>query len=329
MQPHPIDDPMMLAPPPRLDEDTLAEVLARDWGLRGRLAPLGGERDRNFRLEREDAPPLLVKLAHPDEDPAITDFQTAALLHLEAADPGLPVPRVLRDREGGTTRPHPTLEGRSALLRVLTYLPGRPTTDPLRAAPALGALAARLDRAFSGFRHPAEQRRLLWDLREAPGLRPLLVEITDPALRRVTEAALDRFERLDPLHGLPAQAIHNDLNPHNVVVDEAGQPCGIIDFGDVVRAPLLQEVATTSAYLLLPGADPLAAVRTFVAAYRAVQPLPEELVAQLPVLIATRMVLTVLITHWRARLQPENAAYILRNAPGARAGLETLMTQQG
>ena len=39
-------------------------------------------------------------------------------------------------------------------------------------------------------------------------------------------------------------------------------------------------------------------------------------------LVATRMILTVLITSWRADIQPENREYILRNAPSAWAGLE-------
>lgn len=326
---HPTEDPLMLAPPPGLDERLLSEALANQWGVAGQLVPLGGERDRNFRLDRAEAAPLLVKLAHPDEDPAITDFQSAALEHLAAADPTLPVPRLLRSREGAIRHSHPTREGRAALLRVLTYLPGQPVTDRVRAAPLLGGLTARLDAAFVGFHHPAESRRLLWDIREVSGLRLFLPEIADAGLRGLTEAAVARYESLDPLGGLATQVIHNDLNPHNVLVDTAGNPSGIIDFGDLIRAPVLQEVATACAYLLLPGPDPLVAVRDFVAAFRRIIPLREEEVALLPTLIAARMALTVTITHWRARQQPENAPYILRNMPGARAGLEALAILEG
>ena len=38
-------------------------------------------------------------------------------------------------------------------------------------------------------------------------------------------------------------------------------------------------------------------------------------------LITARMVTTLTITAWRAALYPDNAPYILRNAPSARAGL--------
>lgn len=322
----PLSDPLILAPPPEIEPASLARALAAEWGLEGALHPLGGERDRNFRLDGAGAAPLLVKLAHADENPAITDFQTAALLHLRATGPGLPLPRIIPARDGRTAVPHPALDGRPCLLRVLTYLPGRPAAEPAAIARDLGALTARLDRALEGFSHPADARRLLWDIREAPGLRAFLGEVEDAGLRALAAAALDRFEAeaAGALAALPMQVIHNDLNPHNVLVGEDGALSGLIDFGDMVRASRLQEVATACAYLLGAGEGPLSGPAGFLAGYRSVLPLPAEEAALLPALIAARMAMTVLITHWRARRQPGNAPYILRNMPRARAGLETL-----
>ncbi|CAH2599964.1 Phosphotransferase [Rhodovastum atsumiense] len=327
-----LSDPLMAVPPPDLPLADVHDVLARAYGLSGKLVPLGGERDRNFRLTPSGEAPVLVKFAHPEESAGITNFQTEALLHLEAADPTLPVPRMRRSRDGATSVRHPLRDGRHSLLRVLSFLPGQPMPPGADAAGgqahALGMLTARLDRALEGFAHAADRRRLLWDLREAPGLRPLLDEVADPALRDLAAAALARFEaEAAPLLArLPTQVIHNDLNPHNVLVDpeDSGRLTGIIDFGDMVRAPRLQEIATTAAYLLRAGNAPFAGPAAFLAGYRRVLPVPPAEAAMLPALIATRMTMTVLITSWRARRQPENAAYILRNVPGARAGLESL-----
>lgn len=36
----------------------------------------------------------------------------------------------------------------------------------------------------------------------------------------------------------------------------------------------------------------------------------------------TRLAMSCLITNWRAKLYPENRAYILRNAPASWAGVE-------
>ncbi len=60
---------------------------------------------------------------------------------------------------------------------------------------------------------------------------------------------------------------------------------------------------------------------TSSAAYHSVLALREEEIDILFDLIAMRHVTTITITEWRARLYPENRAYIMRNHPRAAEGL--------
>jgi hydroxylysine kinase len=56
--------------------------------------------------------------------------------------------------------------------------------------------------------------------------------------------------RLPPLESC---LIHNDANDHNVVLDaSASRVLGIIDFGDMVYAPRIVELAVTITYGWLP-----------------------------------------------------------------------------
>ena len=67
------------------------------------------------------------------------------------------------------------------------------------------------------------------------------------------ERLLEGFERhaVPLLRGLRRQVIHNDFNPHNVLADAVDDTriAGVIDFGDMVHAPLVQDLATACAYL--------------------------------------------------------------------------------
>ena len=68
-----------------------------------------------------------------------------------------------------------------------------------------------------------------------------------------------RFGDVKPrLAGLRHQVIHNDYHLFNVLVaqDDASRVTGIIDFGDMIRAPLVAEVATAAAYQLRGTDDP-------------------------------------------------------------------------
>lgn len=315
------------APPPPASADD-AVVLAREhFGLEAVAKPLTGERDRNFHLRATDGGEYVLKVVHPAEDPAVTDFQGQALLHLEQTDASLPVPRArqpLAVRWEVAGQP-------SRLVRVYSWLPGRPLH---LAAPspaqrhALGTLLARLGQALRGFSHPAQNHVLLWDIQHAARVRPLLAHLEDPAQRAVPERLLDVFEQqaVPVMQGLRKQVIHNDFNPHNVLADAVNDAriAGVIDFGDMVYAPLVQDLATACAYQVQPDGHPLDGPADVVAAFNAVCPLQPAELDILFDLLAVRAVISVAISGWRAKKQPENAPYILRNYPRAWAGMERL-----
>ncbi|MFX5764957.1 phosphotransferase, partial [Acinetobacter baumannii] len=92
------------------------------------------------------------------------------------------------------------------------------------------------------------------DLQRADQLADLLPKIPQADRRRLAERQLERFVTdLRPrLGALRRQVIHNDLNPYNVMVarDRPDQVAALLDFGDMVRAPLAQDLAVAGAYLL-------------------------------------------------------------------------------
>ncbi|MBN8941264.1 MAG: phosphotransferase [Rhizobiales bacterium] len=310
-----------------------ARSLARDhFGLDVTVRPLTGERDRNFHLTDIRRRAYVLKVVHPAEDRAVTDFQSQALLHVASVDPGLATPRIIRPRGshfGDVAWRVPGQPDRR--VRCLTYLEGRPLHLTERSTAQrrnLGTFLGRLDRALAGFRHPAENHDLLWDLKRANRVRGLLAEIPDAERRALPERALDRFAAhvLPVLPDLRSQVVHNDFNPHNVLAGatDDDEIAGVIDFGDMVRSPLIQDLATACAYQLTPDGHPLQGVADMAAAFHAIYPLLPEEIAVLPELVATRLALTIAISSWRAARHPDNADYILRNQAAAWTGLARL-----
>lgn len=314
--------------------DARAAELARLWGLSGRLKRLTGERDTNFRLDEADGGQWVLKISHPEEAPSVGAFQAEALIHVVATDPGLPVPRVRRTLDGQPWHllaAAQTPDGHPRLVRVVSWLEGvpvasRPQGPASRAA--LGRVMARLDRALAGFSHPGQDHDLVWDLSRAHELRDRLGHVTDPDLRRLTSDVLEAHaaDWGPRAAGMRRQVIHNDMNPHNILMDEAAEDrlAGIIDFGDMVAAPLVNELGVALSYQPVDGAHPLAAAGEVLAAYHALYPLTAEEFAVLPGLIRTRMAATVATSHWLASIRPENRDYLLRNMPRAAAGLARL-----
>jgi len=128
------------------------------------------------------------------------------------------------------------------------------------------------------------------------------------------------------LPSLRAQVIHNDFNPHNVLVDAIADDriAGVIDFGDVVRSPLVQDLAVAAAYQIGASGHPLQGAADMAASFHAVCPLLPEEIELLPDMIAARLALTIAVSSWRAARHPDNADYILRNQATAWNGLQRL-----
>ena len=125
-----------------------------------------------------------------------------------------------------------------------------------------------------GFFHPAAGHELMWDMKHASRVRDLLVHIEDESEARIGTALSRQFRShaLPKLPHLRAQVIHNDLNPHNVLVspDDHDRIAGIIDFGDMVHAPLINNLAVAAAYQIAPTGHPLETAAEMIAAYHGV-----------------------------------------------------------
>jgi len=302
-------------------------LAAHHYGRSGRLTALSGERDSNFLLECDEhggepsrAQRCVLKISHPAEAPLVADFQTQALLHIAATDPMLPVQRILPTVDGRPSLLVTAPDGTTRVVRLFSYLPGEPLPKAQRSATQARALArtlARLDLALRDLRHPAGELALPWDIQRADEVRPLLDHVEDAGRRAMALRVLDRFATaVKPL--LPAlrrQPIHNDFNIYNVLVDpdDHARIAGVLDFGDMVQAPLVDDLAVAAAYQVDPTADTLSTLADFVGAYHEVLPLRAEEIAVLFDLLQARLVMVVAISGWRAAREPANAAYVLRN----------------
>lgn len=316
---------------PMISDDMARDILARIFGITGDVSRLTSERDRNFRISVDDGRDYVLKIANSAEPAEITKFQTDALLHIARVDPAIPVPRIVPTRDGATEMLLDFEADQSSVVRLLTYLKGEPLHKVKRSCVQRRNIAhclARLDLALRGVPRPSAGHELQWDIKHALKLRAQTDAITDHARRRRIESVLDDFEAFvaPVLDGLRSQVIHNDFNPHNILMapDDESQVSGILDFGDMVWTPRVIDLAVAGAYQVGEGAHPLATIAEFIAAYHAVNPIEPAEMDVLFDLIKARLVTTVVVTGWRAVRYPENGDYILRNNPPAWAALDQL-----
>ncbi|UCC24658.1 MAG: aminotransferase class III-fold pyridoxal phosphate-dependent enzyme [Gemmatimonadales bacterium] len=308
------------------------QIVRRLWGdevTEGR--PLVGEVDLNFRIVAKSGDASVLKVMHPGYAEAHLDLQVASLGHIAEVSPELPVPRVVPTLGGAAFG---TYEGR--LVWRISWLPGT-RLEEIRPRDAgllnsLGEGLARIQAALRDFDHPAAHRSHDWDLARAG---PVLARhgVIPAGLRREWVAAAAgayRQEVLPALQHLPAGLIHGDGNDFNVLVDREdsnalvpGRISGIVDFGDMVRAPRVCDVAIAAAYALMGSEDPVGVVAHVAEGFHRVLPLhPEEIAVLLP-LARARLAVSVIRSAER-RLESVERPYLSVSEAPAWDALERL-----
>jgi Ser/Thr protein kinase RdoA (MazF antagonist) len=281
--------------------DFLGRVVHRHWGFTPILKPLYGERDLNARLHTPQGQRWLLKLSHPDTTERRLAFEQLVLEGL-SGDPRSPVtPRPLPALDGSSVVPVILDSGIETHLRILSWLPGAPL-DPSRASEtaleALGAGCAHLNEALAAC-VPFEEESALphdlpWDLQNAPRLTELLDVCAPVVPRDAVKRTLDQFQArvAEPLSQLPRQVVHNDLNPDNLRFDphQPAAPPGVIDFGDMVIAPVICDLAIACAYVVDQEPDRcLDRVIPVARGFNQVRPLGDVEWRMLPTLLEARL----------------------------------------
>lgn len=295
--------------------ESLSAFLSQSYQLpQPSLTPMEGYDSTNFRVQAnghkyvlklyEQAPLLLPLLGAENEVLGI----------LNAVMPGnFPMP--LTDEAG---RAFPPFEDQHA--RLLSFLEGTFLAE-VEHTPALfrhfGGFLARMNQALLDLRHPAiEARRYHWDLTHALVNTDLTAHISDAHKRKWADYFFLQFrEQVSPhIRNLRHAVIHADANDWNVLTHE-GQISGLIDFGDMVYAPLVNELAIAMAYALFEKAEPLEWAAYLVEGYQAVLPLTETELGLLYYLVGARLAVSVSRSAYTHTQKPDSEYITISEQP--------------
>ena len=304
---------------PTFTVEEAQQIASHYFGLQGEFKSLLSERDQNFRITTATGERFVLKISNAYEDMSIVDMQCQVLAWLEAQDPTLPVSRMVRTKSGTLTDVHVAEDGTRHMVRVVHYLEGEllgdvPNTKAVRHN--LGGLIARLDIALNSFFHPSARQNHPWDITRCVGLRPQTKYIQDEMIRGYVVQIFDQMEQdvLPRLKRLRHQVIHQDAHTRNVLVSpqQAEEITGLIDFGDMIYAPLICEVAVAASSCASDSdaPDPVEVMCDIAAGYDHVLPLQGEEVDLLYDLVLARHAITITVLDMRKALFPDDTPHI-------------------
>ncbi len=292
------------------------------WGIDATLIQLDGEYDLNFCVEGD--PGAILKVMRTGCAPDLVDMQVKAIAHVNATAPNVPVPEVIPTQAGELFVQVADRDGAPRLLWMLRRASGvpyahyRPHTPDL--AWELGHQLGTMDAALADFSHPGLHRDFKWNLVHGGWITDQTSVVDDGPRRKLLDRIVSDFTAIRAfLKSCPAQAIHNDVNDYNILVDgglgNAPRVSAIIDFGDICAAPRVCNLAIAGAYVVLDHDAPEAMLAALVAGYHAANPLsPAEIDLVWP-LLQMRLAVSLVNSTKMALDAPDDPYVVISQAP--------------
>lgn len=296
------------------------------YGIEGNLMKLNGELDFNFKVKTTDKKQYILKISRPNVDQSYLDFQEKLLQHI-AYKKELTTPKVVLSKDGKGRCQQIDTQGQVRIVRLLTWIEGRlwssvnPQTEDLRLQ--LGEQAGLLTATLQGFEHPQADRVLEWDNAQVAWVYDYL-DLFDGE----QEVLMTHFHqlikaRLPKLLSLRKSVIHNDINDNNIVVSEdlkSPRVLGLIDYGDAVYTPIINDLGIAGMYLPIGQVNALETILPFVKGYHSSFPLQEEELALLYSAVAMRLVISLT----KAKINEEKESQNKYHQISAEAGWKVL-----
>ena len=212
------------------------------------------------------------------------------------------------------------INGQKTIIRLLTFLEGQFFAEAKQTHllfSSFGKFLANMDLRFLNLKnYTIQSRQFKWDLQYAHLNKQLVNEIEDPGNRKIVEYFLLQYDEQvrSKIAKLRKSIIHNDPNDCNVLVNH-GEVSGIIDFGDLVYSPLINELAVGITYAIMGKNDPVSWAQIIVHSYHKILPLQTMEVDLLYYLIAARLCITVCNSAYHKKLNPENKYISISEKP--------------
>ncbi|XP_021063034.1 hydroxylysine kinase isoform X1 [Mus pahari] len=327
---------------PAFTEAQASALVESVFGFKvSKIQPLPSYDDQNFRVHisrgketTDDPVEYVLKISNTEssQTPDLIEMQNHVIMFLRAA--GFPTASVCRTKGDNTISLISIDSGsgvKSYLVRMLTYLPGRPIAEVAVSHQQLyeiGRLAAQLDKALEEFHHPKlnlfHRENFIWNLKNVPLLEKYMGALSQSRNREIVEQVIQLFkeEVMTKLSHFRECINHGDLNDHNILVhlsksasgDAVHQVSGILDFGDMSYGYYVFEVAITIMYMMIESTNPIQVGGHILAGFESVIPLTAVERHALFLLVCSRFSQSLVMAAHSCQLYPENKEYLMITA---------------
>lgn len=302
---------------PNFDDEKIAKILMELYGMDGEISSFVSFEDQNALIKTKNGK-FVLKIANKKWPQQFIQTQIDVLRHLKATAPHLKFSETVKTLKGDKLT---IIDGFA--VRLLTFLEGEMLTNMPRNQELysdVGRFLGQFSKAMQSFSpdHP-EGSDPLWKLDNVTACKPYVKDVIDEDSRGRIMRLFITYEKeiLPRVPHLRKAIIHGDANEQNFLIspDQPTKISGLIDFGELQRSSQINELAITLAYGLLGEDDIEMASSAMIGAYDKEFKILDEERDLIYYLMAMRLVTTITMSSYSAKLYPENEYILISQAP--------------
>ncbi|XP_049623386.1 hydroxylysine kinase-like [Suncus etruscus] len=349
------DQPSQTLAKPTLNETQASVLVESLFGLKVfRIEPLPSYNGQNFLVfisttetqpDDQRLPDFVLKIntAVSNDIPVLFDVISHVSIFLQAA--GFPTASLCLSKKnniisvinldhGSVTKSH--------LVRLLTYLPGRPAAE-VPITPQLlfemGRVAAQMDQKLEDFQHAQlsalHRENFVWNLKYVPLLERYLGALSLSDNREVIGHIIQQYreEVVTKFSQFRECINHGDLNDYNILVEprklasgeSVYQVSGILDFGDMSYGYYVFEVAILIMYMMLESKNPIQVGGYILAGFESIVPLTYVERSALYLLVCGRFCQSLIIGAYSTHVHSHNSDFLVINTRQSWKNLQRML----
>ncbi len=296
--------------PPIIDNKHLIKWLKTNFSFLKnkslKLNKLNSERDINFIIILKKKKKYVLKISNPLEKLNILEYQDRLIKHLRN-DNDLKkfIPQICHTK----IVKYFDKKNRECFVRILSYIEGRMYGDIKSNSiieKSLGELLGKTSIRLKSFFDIVSYRKFIWDPSNINWINKDINIFTGRKKTILFKCFLEykRYVRKN-LNKLRYSVTHSDPNNYNLVVKN-NKINGLLDFGDSIYAPIINDLAICLSYALMNNMNIYSTLKNIISEYHKVFPINENEIYSLISLCKSRLIITVVMAKKQRIKYPSN-----------------------
>ena len=270
------------------------------------LKKFNSERDINFLIKLKNAPSFVLKISNPEESKEFLLLQDFILDNLNKRNS---IKSFVPTKIHKTINTYSDLLGRLCYVRILHFFEGKMyalVKHNEHLEKSLGSMLGNLSNELKNLNNPAAFREFEWDpsniLLIQKNLKLFKDKKKDILLTNINE---HNFFVKNNIKKLRYSLTHGDANNYNLVVKK-NEVVGLLDYGDMIYAPTINDLAVALSYALMNKNDLYSSLKNIVIAYHNKFSISFDEIFSLITLVKARLSITVVMAEKQRKKFPDN-----------------------